>query len=358
MKFICFQMHKRRVSELEKEVAGAKRVYSNALRKLEQISDQIHEQRRTSASKLGQRESGVGAEASPIISDSPSPSPFSPGHNRNLSVEVKKIDLVIKQHRDIESPQQRSKDDMDLSPSKSYKLPQRPMSYCEDAKAPDPHSILASFQSTEHLDNISDTLSCLSEPAVDFDDDEEFDSGLDTLASRTMMSLTFTGTEGDEEKGSVEQEAESSALRECQDPNERLVGDVSDQAPTGDGSDTEETTVVLGTEAPDVAGDLTLREHQEDDTSEADEGCAVEEECPPEDKERVHPAGEAKAKETINKETSIVQENGSPRPQDADDVDAKQETEDQLEDDELFVEEEDEERVKETVNEEEEETFV
>lgn len=357
-------MHKRRVSELEKEVAGAKRVYSNALRKLEQISDQIHEQRRTSASKLGQRESGVGAEASPIISDSPSPSPFSPGHNRNLSVEVKKIDLVIKQHRDSESPQQRSKDDMDLSQSKSYKLPQRPLSYCEAAKAPDPHSILASFQSTEHLDNISDTLSCLSEPAVDFDDDEEFDSGLDTLASRTTMSLTFTGTEGDE-KGSEEQEAESSTLGECQDPNDRLVGDVSDQVPVGDGSDTEDTTVVLGTETPDVAGDgaedLTLRQHQDNDTGEADEGCGVEEERPTEDKERVHPAGQAKAEETINKDTAMVQENGSPKPQDADntdDVDAKQETEDQLEDDVLFVEEEEEETVKETVNEEEEETFV
>lgn len=353
-------MHKRRVSELEKEVAGAKRVYSNALRKLEQISDQIHEQRRTSASKLGQRESGVGAEASPIISDSPSPSPFSPGHNRNLSVEVKKIDLVIKQHRDSESPQQRSKDDMDLSQSKSYKLPQRPLSYCEAAKAPDPHSILASFQSTEHLDNISDTLSCLSEPAVDFDDDEEFDSGLDTLASRTTMSLTFTGTEGDE-KGSEEQEAESSALGECQDPNDRLVGDVSDQVPVGDGSD----TVFLGTETPDVAGDgaedLTLRQHQDNDTGEADEGCGVEEERPTEDKERVHPAGQAKAEETINKDTAMVQENGSPKPQDADNtdnVDAKQETEDQLEDDVLFVEEEGEETVKETVNEEEEETFV
>ena len=205
MFYLCLVHHqkqKRRVSELEKEVASAKQVYSNALRKLEEISDQIHEQRRTADSKLGQRESGVGAEAPPVISESLSPC------QNNLDWEVEKLDMVIRQHRESTSPRQRSKDDMDLSPTKSYPQPQRPLSLTEGVSAPDPHAILTACLSTDHLDDISDSVSCKSEPMLDLYDDEEFDSGLDTLASRTISSLTFTGTEDlTDEKDSVFSEA-------------------------------------------------------------------------------------------------------------------------------------------------------
>ncbi|XP_041480749.1 SH3 domain-binding protein 5-like [Lytechinus variegatus] len=355
------ERHKRRVSELEKDVSSAKKVYSNALRKLEQISDQIHEQRRTSASKLGQRESGVGAEASPIIRDNPSS--FSPGHNRNLSVEVKKIDLVIKQHRDSASPSQRSKDDMDLSPSKVYPLPQRPLSYSEDNRAPDPHSILASFESTEHLDNISDTVSCMSEPMLDIDNEEEFDSGLDTLASRTTASLVFTGTEGPFEDKDSEKIRSESTSKEHQEAPDRLARDVSDQA-TVQGSSAEDTALVLGRSdnegttdiTEDGSDNLTPRQHPGDDTGDTDEGCAADEpdvECPTGDHERTHPAGQDNFAEAINTKSADIQESVSSNPQDPDNVDAEDQTQSQC-DDQLFVEEEETDG---TVVE-EEETFV
>ncbi|XP_054769003.2 SH3 domain-binding protein 5-like [Lytechinus pictus] len=341
------ERHKRRVSELEKDVSSAKKVYSNALRKLEQISDQIHEQRRTSASKLGQRESGVGAEASPIIRDNPSS--FSPGHNRNLSVEVKKIDLVIKQHRDSASPSQRSKDDMDLSPSKVYPLPQRPLSY-SDNRAPDPHSILASFESTEHLDNISDTVSCMSEPMLDIDYEEEFDSGLDTLASRTTASLVFTGTEGPfEDKDIDKMKSESTSPVEHQEASDRLATKVSDQA-TIEGNGAEDTALVHGRSnnegtadiAEDVSNDLTPRQHPGDDTGDTDEGCAADEpdvECPTGGHERTHPAGQDNSAAVINTKSADIQETVSPNHQNPDNVDAEDQTQSHC-DDQLFVEEE------------------
>ena len=59
-----FQEHKHKVSVLEEAVSSAKSLYSSALRSLESISDEIHQQRRErrQQQQLGVRGSGVGAE--------------------------------------------------------------------------------------------------------------------------------------------------------------------------------------------------------------------------------------------------------------------------------------------------------
>ncbi len=69
-----FQEQKRRVSWLEESVRKSKDTYSEALRKLEAISDEIHRQRHESRlrAEMGTRGAGVGAEA-------PSPPPDSDG---------------------------------------------------------------------------------------------------------------------------------------------------------------------------------------------------------------------------------------------------------------------------------------
>lgn len=72
VEFACFaaQDHKRAVSRLEEDVSSTKALYSQALRSLEAISDDIHRQRleRRQKLQLGVRGAGVGAEA-------PSPPP-------------------------------------------------------------------------------------------------------------------------------------------------------------------------------------------------------------------------------------------------------------------------------------------
>lgn len=71
---VYLQERKRAVSRLEEDVASTKALYSQALRSLEAISDDIHRQRleRRQKLELGVRGAGVGAE-------SPSPPPWEKG---------------------------------------------------------------------------------------------------------------------------------------------------------------------------------------------------------------------------------------------------------------------------------------
>lgn len=85
--------HKRAVSRLEEDVASSKALYSQALRSLEAISDDIHRQRleRRQKLELGVRGAGVGAE-------SPSPPPsWEKGSNIEGSASTHTF------HRDVDS---------------------------------------------------------------------------------------------------------------------------------------------------------------------------------------------------------------------------------------------------------------
>ncbi|XP_071510430.1 uncharacterized protein [Diadema antillarum] len=323
------EIRKKMVSELEKDVSAAKQVYSNALRKLEQISDQIHEQRRSSAAKLGQRESGVGAEAPAIIQECPSP------RQLNIDEEVDRLDQVIKQHKEGTTPkQQRSRDDLDLSPGKTYPLPQRPVSYtAPSSTGPDPHSILMSYESTEHLDDISDTISCQSEPVLDLDD-EGSDSGLDTLASRTASSLTFAIEYAAYEQEQTAQSSEASADRQVDGERAGSASDSIGGSEGSEGGDCTEKVGDVGEMTSQVAdgGEGTAGGTREDRVTQSPEEEESGKDSTPRGQD-----GDASGHEQVEVgESTDGNISETPRSQASESVETKEEAEE----DQLFVEEE------------------
>ena len=84
---MLFQDQKRVVNRLEKDVISAKNMYSEALRNLEEISEDIHRQRleQRNQAELGVRGAGVGSE-------SPSPPPMR--GNEPLSIDGKTIQIT------------------------------------------------------------------------------------------------------------------------------------------------------------------------------------------------------------------------------------------------------------------------
>ncbi len=153
------------MSDLESRVSAAKEVYSSALRNLEQISDEIHMQRRTQSMKLGERGSGVGAESSPDLS------PEKPqGLERPTLLFTEPEDKMAYVKAYVEG---QTKDDLHLVLQKSP-VGKRPLSYQGQGLAvpEDPHAILMAYESTDHLDDMSDTASYASEMSRDDDIDD------------------------------------------------------------------------------------------------------------------------------------------------------------------------------------------
>ena len=162
--FVCWQEQKKKVSSLEQRVTTAKKVYSSALRNLEQISDEIHMQRRTQSMKLGERGSGVGAESSPEV-----PPEQSPGLTRPTLLFTDTEDAKIELLKGFVEGS--SKDDLHLVLQKSP-LAKRPLSLQDEVGLTvpeDPHSILMAYESTDHLDEMSDAGSLASEVSRDDD---------------------------------------------------------------------------------------------------------------------------------------------------------------------------------------------
>ncbi|XP_052889068.1 SH3 domain-binding protein 5 homolog [Anopheles moucheti] len=71
------EAQKGRIQQLEQQIQAAKRAYSTALRNLEKISEEIHEQRGdlSQAAPSGPREPGVGAELANILPTTTKPAP-------------------------------------------------------------------------------------------------------------------------------------------------------------------------------------------------------------------------------------------------------------------------------------------
>ena len=65
---MCFQQQKQNVSDLQQAIASAKRKYADALSRLENISEEIHESRRQKILLMFPREPGVGADSDSLCS--------------------------------------------------------------------------------------------------------------------------------------------------------------------------------------------------------------------------------------------------------------------------------------------------
>ncbi|XP_072029285.1 uncharacterized protein [Amphiura filiformis] len=249
---------KKKVSDLESRVSAAKQVYSSALRNLEQISDEIHMQRRTQSMKLGERGSGVGAEASPDLS------PEKPKELERPTLlftepESSKMEYVKAY---VEG---QSKDDLHLVLQKSP-LAKRPFSYHDEGlTVPDPHAILMAYESTDHLDDMSDTASLASEMSRDEDFDERgllgvpggASAGSSKAGSRNVSPLVSANPSPamsrESSQNSCEDMAKEAERMDMEQRRETEGGESSDDAGTSGGQDNGN----VSKESVAASGDLT-----------------------------------------------------------------------------------------------------
>ncbi|XP_071804319.1 SH3 domain-binding protein 5-like [Asterias amurensis] len=215
----------KRVHELQGRVTNSKEAYSNALHNLEQISDEIHEQRRYQAAKLGERGMGVGAESTPEI-------PAEVPSNR-YSYPFYEIPLAQCQESPGSPqgfiPESICKDDMYVRPPKLRML-RRPLSLQEDDMSPpDPHSILKAFGSIDRLDEMSDTASYRSGLSCEnLDDcDSDCDSAFSTPGhSRQSSYNTKETADAAEVIIKLQEEEEQRSEVSCQ----TIAGDIDEKA--------------------------------------------------------------------------------------------------------------------------------
>ena len=107
-----FQEQKRLVGSLEQAVADSKMMYSEALRNLERISDEIHQQRKDAQlrKEMGTRGSGVGAEEPhppPVDGERPPKKEIHAGHvtvNRTNSQTQTESDMLEEGSDRLEKP--------------------------------------------------------------------------------------------------------------------------------------------------------------------------------------------------------------------------------------------------------------
>ncbi|XP_022091227.1 uncharacterized protein LOC110979587 [Acanthaster planci] len=229
---------KKRVEELQERVTQAKEAYSNALHNLEQISDEIHEHRRYQAAKLGERGMGVGAESSPAP---PPETPTSPPAFYRHSYPFEQIPLAHCQETPGSPkgflPESICRDDLYVRAPKLRML-RRPLSLQEsDLSPPDPHAILAAFESVDKLDEMSDTASCYSNDLLD-DSVSDGESALSTPGHSRQAS--FSGKDM-LEASVIAQSSQEKGMNETANHNHPLQGSASSEE-VSEGSQIKQST--------------------------------------------------------------------------------------------------------------------
>ena len=251
------QDQKKSVTKLEKDVIRSKNMYSEALRNLEEISEEIHRQRLEQRNKeeLGVREAGVGSE-------SPSPPPMR--GSEPLSIDGKTIQIGGSCSTGTsQTTVTTSQLGTDIRSSQNINLPSVIYSSPDKARTPSYRKAIESRQSRQSpetdrsqiLDSVDESYTVnLDEEYLSLPDSSSMKDNVDSRTDSALNEEVFQKhppTDSETKKKVSDKRRRKSNQEDISHISEGYVGEVSPKNNSGEGTvkdKTRETTPVTSSE--------------------------------------------------------------------------------------------------------------